>query len=194
MSRSIWVGPIFLSLAMLGFIGWNVVRTTDFRSLAPLPAPGYAVRLEAEPFKAGPYRLSVKLPATRVEQERVSDETAAPLSCNIIVSEVGNHPGEITRSILHAYGTIGNMNLILYGSSRFTLTIGYHSFEVRNDGCKAGYAFPGGLASIDYAGPVQLNWTYTLLWVMPYAFGLLGLSAFLSTLITGMRKRRQKGG
>src|SRR5258706_925620 len=191
MRRSVWVGIVFLALAVLGLAWLNVIRPRHFRSIAPLPAPGYSSRLETETYTAGPYILSVELPTAQSEQEKIMAGTASSLACTVRLSTISdNHPVELTQSMLSPYGALGASNSALYRSPRFTLSRRHHIFEVRNAGCQAGYVFPGGMASINYAGPVQFNIMYLLIWGLPYAFGLIGFA----TLIPAAIKHLADGG
>jgi hypothetical protein len=191
MRRSVWVSLVFLASAVIGFAWLNSTRTTDSWLTGPLPAPGYATWLGAEISTAKPYRLSVELPTTQSEQEKIMAETASPLACTVRVSTIDNdHPIELTRSMLSPYGTYGARKSALYGSPRFTLPSGHHIFEVRNEGCQSGYAFRGGIASIDYAGPVQFNIVNLLIGGLPYAFGLIGFATLIPTAIRRLANGR----
>ena len=192
--RSVWISLVFLALAVLGFAWLDLSRRpTDVWSTAPLPAPGYATRLEAEVPTAAPYRLSVELPATQSEQEKIMAETASSLACTIRVSIInGYRPVDLTRSILSPYGTYDARNSALYGSPRFTLSRGHHTFEVRNEGCQPGYAFPGGVASIDYAGPVVFNIVNLLISGLPYAFALVGFATLIPVAIKRLANGRRR--
>lgn len=163
--RSLWISAILLSLSMLGFAWLNFISLTDnSRPTAPLPSPGHSTRLEAGMPSTAPYQLTVEVPGSEEEQDTVLAGAHLSIACDISVSTInGNRSSEIVRSNLSAYGIYGSGTSVLYGSPRFTLPAKRYLFEVRNNGCRNGYIFRGGMASITYAGPIRVNMLHGLL-------------------------------
>lgn len=192
--RSLWISAILLSLSMLGF-GWlNFISLTDNSKLtAPLPAPGHVTRLEVGTPSAAPYQLTVEVPGSEADEDAVLAGTHLSIGCDISVSTInGDRSSEMIRSSLSAYGVYGQRISVLYGSPRFTLPAKRYIFEVRNNGCRNGYIFPGGMASITYAGPIRVKMSYGLLVSdLPYALGLIGLGMLIFAAITNLRSDKR---